>query len=87
MTAGDPCRDCGHSTALGSGRFVNRLPADDGYLCAECAAIECDACGELIPLDEDITAEMYDPIGAVYCYKFHAECVPAGVVVLDGGTE
>ena len=27
----------------------------DGYSCAECMALECDRCDELIPLDEDIT--------------------------------
>lgn len=38
----DPCFGCGASTAFGSGRYVNRIPADktaegqDGYLCAEC---------------------------------------------------
>jgi hypothetical protein len=38
---GDTCIDCRESTGWGSGRFVNRMPADDGleagYLCAECA--------------------------------------------------
>ena len=47
---GDYCVECLQSTAFGSGRFVNRIPADrdiedeegnhlgnrDGYLCPEC---------------------------------------------------
>ena len=32
----DPCQSCGISTAPGSGRFVNRIPADDGWGCALC---------------------------------------------------
>lgn len=38
----DPCFGCGESTAWGSGRYVNRVPADktaegqDGYWCDEC---------------------------------------------------
>mgnify|MGYP001375351317 CR=1 FL=1 len=52
----DPCIYCGCSTIFGSGRFVNRIPADrlcdetnatvDGYECAECGTppicMECD---------------------------------------------
>ena len=38
---GDLCIECRESTAFGSGRFVNRIPADNGeeggYLCDECA--------------------------------------------------
>lgn len=41
---GDKCIDCMQSTAWGSGRFVNRIPADngvyDGYLCHECEVKE-----------------------------------------------
>ena len=32
----DPCQSCGISTAPGSGRFVNRIPANDGWGCALC---------------------------------------------------
>jgi len=32
----DACVSCGHSTAPGSGRFVNRIPADAGWGCALC---------------------------------------------------
>ena len=46
----EDCIECGHSTAFGSGRFVNRLPADngerDGWLCPECRAETCETCGE-----------------------------------------
>jgi len=79
---GNRCVHCGEDTAFGSGRFVNRIPADadyeaqddkgniifaegeyrDGYACAECMALPCDRCNELIPLDEDICAsDVYDP--------------------------
>jgi hypothetical protein len=47
----DPCVHCGEDTSFGSGRFVNRVPADtgerNGYACAECLSVECDRCGEL----------------------------------------
>ena len=72
---GDYCVDCLQSTAFGTGRFVNRIPADrdvedekgnylgvrDGWLCPECNFRECDRCGEPIYCDEDITA--YDVFG------------------------
>jgi hypothetical protein len=50
----DPCVYCGNSTAFGFGRFVNRLPVDDGWGCAECSGFACDSCGEQIYLDEEI---------------------------------
>jgi hypothetical protein len=55
IDVGDQCVDCGQDTKFGSGRFVNRIPADrllddgtyrDGWLCAECQAVECERCGE-----------------------------------------
>ena len=66
---GDYCVNCLQSTAFGSGRFVDRLPADrdvedeegthlgvrNGYLCSECNFWECDRCDEKIYCDEDIT--------------------------------
>ena len=72
---GDYCVECLQSTAFGSGRFVNRIPADrdiedeegnylgvrDGWLCPECNFWECDRCDEKIYCDEDITA--YDVFG------------------------
>ena len=67
---GDYCVECLQSTAFGTGRFVNRIPADrdvyneegeiignrEGWLCAECNFFECDRCDEKIYCDEDITA-------------------------------
>jgi len=58
----DTCIDCGDDTAWGSGKYVNRVPADDGYLCADCQLLECDLCEETIELDCDI--KVY---GNVYC--------------------
>ena len=63
------CVECLQSTAFGTGRFVNRIPADrdvedeegnylgnrDGYLCPECNFWECDRCDEKIYCDEDCT--------------------------------
>ena len=73
---GDYCVDCLQSTAFGTGRFVNRIPADrdvedeegiylgrrDGYLCPECNFTECDRCNEKIYCDEDFTPyDVYRP--------------------------
>ena len=54
---GNRCVDCKMDTAPGSGRYVNRIPADrqdnanspriEGYLCADCQAIECDICHQM----------------------------------------
>lgn len=51
---GNRCVDCNMDTSMGSGRYVNRIPADrqdnanspriEGYLCADCQALECDIC-------------------------------------------
>jgi len=43
----DKCRDCKRDTHWGSGLFINRIPADDGWLCADCQSIACCHCGEL----------------------------------------
>jgi len=32
----DLCKECGEDTSFGSGKFVNRISADDQYLCEEC---------------------------------------------------
>ena len=73
---GDYCVECLQSTAFGTGRFVNRIPADrdvedekgnylgrrDGYLCPECNFTECDRCNEKIYCDEDFTPyDVYRP--------------------------
>ena len=70
MRSPQPCVFCNHPTEFGSGRFVNRIPADtwhefddgteeyrDGYACAECMTSECDRCDEPIPLDEDYSTD------------------------------
>lgn len=72
----DPCVYCGEPTAFGSGRFVNRIPADtyddetgeyrDGFACAECLAFDCNDCDQPIPLDEDIYVEI-DGFGMRLC--------------------
>lgn len=54
---GNLCVDCGRDTTFGSGLFVNRIPSDrtwnvndefevdvDGWLCCECAELECSVC-------------------------------------------
>jgi hypothetical protein len=74
----DNCDSCGDSTAFGSGKFVNRLPSDDGWRCADCLAIECDRCGKDIYLDEDYTGWMLHedwdefPDGSTH---IHYECL------------
>jgi len=97
------CVCCNQDTSFGSGRFVNRIPADadyeslddkgntifaeeeyrDGYLCPECAMLECDRCDELIAVDEDICP--YDVYGkdddlsrgnfSDGAYRVHFECL------------
>lgn len=45
---GNLCIDCKEDTSFGSGKFVNRIPADDGevsgFMCADCQMVECDSC-------------------------------------------
>ena len=67
---GNYCVNCLQDTSFGTGRFVNRIPADrdvedeegnylgrrDGWLCPECYWYECDRCEGKIYNDEDITA-------------------------------
>ena len=73
---GDYCVECLQSTAFGTGRFVNRIPADRdvyneegkvigqrfGWLCAECNFTECDRCDKKIYCDEEFTPyDVYRP--------------------------
>ena len=73
---GDYCVECLQSTAFGTGRFVNRIPADrdvedekgnylgrrDGWLCPECNFTECDRCDKKIYCGEDFTPyDVYRP--------------------------
>jgi hypothetical protein len=55
---GNKCIYCFEDTSFGSGKFVNRIPADDGehdgYACPECMEMECDRCDRPIGLDCDI---------------------------------
>lgn len=32
----DLCVDCGDDTSFGSGKFINRIPFNDAYLCPDC---------------------------------------------------
>lgn len=80
----DPCVWCGHPTALGHGRFVNRIPAvtddADGYACAECAGYECDECGEQIYLDHEVRVDFTDPLTGLYRYgNYHERCYTAEI--------
>jgi hypothetical protein len=47
---GELCTECHQSTAWGSGRFVNRIPSDNGFeqgwMCEECQMLECNRCGD-----------------------------------------
>ena len=69
--------DADHEVTDKNGKVI--FEADeyrDGYACAECMAIECDRCDQLIPLDEDISADdcgldEFDD-GA---WKVHEECL------------
>ena len=70
------CVRCGKDTSFGSGRFVNRIPSEDGYACAKCMELDCDRCDKPIPLDEDITAnqcgmEAFDD----QAWRVHDECL------------
>lgn len=44
----------------------------NGWMCADCAAYECDECGESIPMDEDVC--VYHP--TFHFMRLHEECVP-----------
>lgn len=92
---GDHCVECGEDTSFGSGRFVNRIPADrdldedspfkhlikegysrvDGYLCADCTSEECDRCGELVALDEQITESAFEDGFRFNCWMVCYDCL------------
>lgn len=46
-TMKEVCEICGDSVKFGSGKFVNRVPANDAFICAECMAEPCDICGTM----------------------------------------
>jgi hypothetical protein len=74
VRASDPCAWCGEPTAFGSGRFVNRIPVDDGWGCAECAGYECDECGGQIYLDTEVRVDYTDDTGKWHFGNYHEGC-------------
>ena len=55
MSVSNDCVQCGRDTSFGSGLFVNRFPADDGYVCVECQCMQCELCGEMTQIGHRIT--------------------------------
>lgn len=76
MIATDACVYCGRSTAFGSGNglFVNRIPIDDGWGCAECSGFECDECGKQIYLDTEVRVDFVDDNNVWLYGNYHEEC-------------
>lgn len=72
----EPCIYCGRSTAFGTGfgLFVNRIPADDGWACADCISYECDECGNRIDLDDELRVEYTDNNGIFHYGNYHQDC-------------
>lgn len=83
------CIHCGDSVKPGSGKFVNRVPADDGYVCWECMMDPCEDCGEVDDLQtidyfhEDLTPkhvcsscyEAYESHGMICdCGNYRSRC-------------
>lgn len=63
----DPCVECGETTVFGSGRFVNRIPAERegpdggslvGFLCPDCLAEHCDVCKGVEDRDDLVHVEV-----------------------------
>ena len=71
----EDCIYCQRSTALGSGEglFVNRISADDGWACAECAGYECDECRQNIYLDTEVRVD-YEKDGKYHYGNYHEDC-------------
>lgn len=90
----DACVYCGRSTAFGSGRFVNRIPADDGWMCEECqmegndemtaVAVEFPT-ASVWPVDADTWDASVRDIGSETDAAPYAEAWCAGRALLDGG--
>lgn len=64
VDVGEHCVECGDSVAFGDGKFVNRIPADNGektgFMCADCQCIECDRCGELtLEYESEVAGEPF----------------------------
>lgn len=68
---GNKCVNCLEDTSFGSGKFVNRIPAEnekyEGYQCYECQSIECDGCNQP-SLDYNV-----DLNGNFYCDNCYEE--------------
>ena len=71
----DACVHCQRSTAFnsGNGLFVNRIPTDDGWACAECAGFECDECEQQIYLDTEVRVD-YEKDGVFHYGNYHEDC-------------
>ena len=75
MLKDNDCISCGEDTSFGSGRFVNRIPADSPlahniYMCVECQMVECDMCNEKT-LEYHVTRD-----GEWICEKCKPKCNP-----------
>lgn len=82
MTTNDNCVYCGESTDFGAtradgsliGKFINRIPVDDGWGCAECSGFMCDECDTQIYLDHETRVEFEDEDGKYHYGNYHTEC-------------
>lgn len=66
------CQGCGKPTnpkhpKNERGYFVNRTPADDGWLCGHCGGFECDECDKDIYVDCEVRIKEHG-------YNYHEEC-------------
>lgn len=70
-TSTDNCIECNRSTAFGTGLYVNRIPAENGFLCPDCQQVECASCAEM-------TSETYfnESFNDVVCYDCRHETDP-----------
>lgn len=79
------CVYCGESTDFGAvrsdgsfiGKFVNRIPVDDGWGCAECSGFECDECDKQIYLDHEVRVDFIDEDGKYHYGNYHHDCYDA----------
>jgi hypothetical protein len=70
----DPCIYCGEPTARGNPLNRDRIPADDGWACAECAGYECDECHQNIYIDTETRVEHEDDNGVYHYGNYHEDC-------------
>lgn len=76
------CVYCGESTDFGAtrsdgtliGKFVNRIPVDDGWGCAECSGYGCDECGKQIYLDHEVRVDFIDDDERYHYGNYHHDC-------------